>query len=76
MEIHGSLRHNLQLALESSKRLRGHPIHRDTLAFWSELISEARARRAPGDDPDDPEVDRLVIELGTELAEGRAHTNL
>ena len=69
MELHGSVAYNLQLALESSGRLRGHPIHRDTLAFWAALVSEARARSAAGDDPHDPEVDRLVAELEMVLAQ-------
>jgi hypothetical protein len=71
MELHGSLAYNLQLALDSSTRLRGHPVHKDTLAFWSELVSEARARRAAGH-PDDREVERLIAELETALATARA----
>ena len=60
MELHGSLTYNLQLALDSSSRLRGHRIHRDTLTFWTDLIAEARAQRAAAGSPDDPEVDRLI----------------
>lgn len=69
MELHGSLASNLQMAIESSKRLQGHPVHRDTLMFWLELIGEARARRAAGEDPDDPYVERLIAELETAIAE-------
>jgi hypothetical protein len=72
MELHGSLASNLQMAIDSSKRLRGHPVHRDTLAFWSDLIGEARARRAAGADPDDPDVERLIAELETAIADARA----
>ena len=75
MELHGSLSYNLQLALDSSARLRGHPIHRDTVAFWSDLIAEARAQRAAGASPDDPEVDRLIAELETSIAATRADSN-
>ena len=75
MELHGSLASNLQMALESSKRLRGHPVHRDTLAFWSDLIGEARAQRAAGVDPDDPDVERLIAELETAIAETKADTS-
>jgi hypothetical protein len=68
MELHGSLASNLQMAIESSKRLQGHPVHRDTLMFWLELVAEARARRAAGEDPDDPYVERLIAELETAIA--------
>ena len=74
MELHGSLAYNLQMAIESSKRLQGHPVHRDTLLFWNELIGEARARRAAGQDPDDPYVERLIAELETAIAEIQANT--
>jgi hypothetical protein len=72
MELHGSLASNLQMAIDSSKRLRGHPVHRDTLAFWSDLIGEARARRAAGADPDDQDVERLIAELETAIADSKA----
>ena len=75
MELHGTLATNLQMALDSSKRLRGHPVHRDTLAFWSDLIGEARAKRAAGVEPDDPAVERLIAELEAAIAEAKAVTN-
>ena len=75
MEIHGTLAFNLQMALDSSKRLRGHPVHRDTLAFWSELIREARARRAAGVDPDDADVERLIAEVQSAIAEVEAEAS-
>ena len=75
MELHGTLAYNLQLALDSSRRLRGHPVHRDTLAFWSELIGEARASRVAGDPADDTDVDRLIAELETAIAETKADSN-
>ena len=75
MELHGSLALNLQMALDSSNRLRGHPVHQDTLTFWSDLIGEARARRAAGVDPDDTDVERLIADLETGIAEAKANTN-
>jgi hypothetical protein len=75
MELHGTLASNLQMALDSSKRLRGHPVHRDTLAFWSDLTGEARARRAAGEDPDGSDVERLIAELEAAIAEAKAETN-
>ena len=75
MELHGSLTSNLQMALDSSNRLRGHPVHRDTMTFWSDLIREARARRAAGVGPDDPDVEKLIAQLETAIAETSAGTN-
>lgn len=75
MELHGTLAYNLRLALDSSRRLRGHPVHRDTLAFWSDLIGEARASRAAGDAGHDTGIDRLIAELETAIAETKAETN-
>ena len=76
MELHGSAEYNLKLALESSKRLRGHPIHRDTLVFWSEILREARARRAAGHEPSGPELDRLIAELETVVVDAKVESNL
>jgi hypothetical protein len=68
MELRGSIAQNLRAAIESSRRLKGHPIHRDTLKFWSELIAETRTRRASGELLDDPEVDEALAELELVLA--------
>ena len=43
VELHGSLADNLKAAVRSAERLRGHPIHADTMNFWLELLSQARA---------------------------------
>ena len=67
--MHGTLAHNLQLAVDSSRRLRGHPIHKDTLTFWADLIKEARARRAVGDETPDPSIAALIAELETVIAQ-------
>ena len=67
MEIHGSITSNLQAAVVSSRRLKGHPIHRDTLQFWSDLLSEARATRAAAVGSDEPELEQLIAELETVL---------
>jgi len=69
MELHGSIKQNLQLAVDSSRRLNGHPIHKDTLAFWAELIKEARARRAAGEANNDPAADAAIVELELVLAQ-------
>jgi hypothetical protein len=68
MEIHGSIAQNIKAAVASSRRLKGHPIHRDTLKFWSDLIAEVRTRRASGELLDDPEVEEAIAELELVLA--------
>ena len=68
MEIHGSMEANLQAAVESSRRLKGHPIHRDTLSFWSDLIREARARRAAGEHQNSG-IEQAIAELEVVLAQ-------
>jgi hypothetical protein len=72
MEMHGSIARNLRLAVESSRRLRGHPVHRDTLQFWAELIREARAAHAAGHALGDPKVNASIAELEAMLAEHAA----
>ena len=68
MEQHGSIAQQLRAAVESTRRLKGHPINRGTLQLWSEVIHEARARRAAGELFDDTEVARLIAELEVALA--------
>ena len=48
--------------------MKGHPVHRDTLAFWSDLIREARARRSLGEGTHDREVEEAIAELESVLA--------
>jgi hypothetical protein len=69
MELYGSIADNLKAAVESSRRLKGHPIHKDTLQFWSDLIREARARKAAGGALDRSEVDEAISELEVVLVE-------
>ena len=69
MEMHGSIELNLRLAVESSRRLHGHPIHADTLQFWADLIIEARSARAAHEAFYDADVDRYIAELETVLAQ-------
>ena len=66
MELHGTLLNNLASALRSARRLRGHPVHQDTLVHWTELLHHARRELAAGStEPILP----LVLELEKEIAE-------
>ena len=69
MEMHGNIALNLRLAVESSRRLQGHPVHADTLQFWRDLIQEARAHRGAGEAFEDADVDRYIADLETMLAQ-------
>jgi hypothetical protein len=42
MRIEGSIRANLLAALASARRLRGSPVHGDTVGHWRKLVEHAR----------------------------------
>ncbi len=67
MKLHGSIEDNLKAAVRSARRLRGHPVHADTLKHWSDLLHHARRELASGTG-ERPSMEPLVVELETELA--------
>lgn len=69
MEIKGTINENLRLAVRSARRLKGHPISRDIVRFWSDLLREARARRSREQPSDQIELDQLIAELEIVLAD-------
>lgn len=71
MELHGSVQGNLIAAIRSARRLRGHPVHPDTLGHWTDLLHQARRELGAGSSSTDA-IKQLVADLETELAE-RAH---
>jgi riboflavin synthase alpha subunit len=44
MQLHGTVQTNLEAAVRSARRLRGHPVHGDTLAYWTDLLHQARRK--------------------------------
>jgi hypothetical protein len=66
MELHGTLSRNLTSAVQSARRLRGHPVHADTIGHWTDLLRHAR--REISDDTDEALLS-LILELETELAD-------
>jgi hypothetical protein len=66
MEIHGSITNNLTSAVQSARRLRGHPVHADTLDHWRDILDHARQELAKGST--EP-IEALVVELENELAD-------
>ena len=71
MQLHGTIEDNLIAATRSALRLRAHPVHADTLLYWSDLLHEARRELASCSAPRAEVVKRLIGELETELAERR-----
>ena len=69
MKLHGSVEGNLTAAVRSVRRLRGHPVHADTLGYWDELLHHARGERPSGYPRERHVVGRLIIDLETEIAE-------
>lgn len=66
MDFHGTAANNLSSAVRSARRLRGHPVHADTIAYWRALLENARRERSN----ESPErIEKLILELENELAE-------
>jgi hypothetical protein len=69
MELDGSIVENLENAIASARRLRGHPVYKDTLTYWADLLQEARRVRQ---EPSCAQSDALgvaIARLESELAE-------
>ena len=67
MRLHGSIQENLAAAVRSARRLRGHPVHADTLKHWDDLLHHARSELASGTG-ERQLIEPLVVELETEIA--------
>jgi hypothetical protein len=66
MEFHGTLASNLTSAVQSARRLRGHPVHADTVDYWKRLLEHSRRELANGSTD---HIHELVAELECELAD-------
>jgi hypothetical protein len=69
MKLDGSILENLKAAVRSSARLKGHPVHPDTLQFWSELLAAARERKRKQPEGDWAQIDRLIAAMEQDLSE-------
>ena len=69
MELHGSIEANLASAVRSARRLRGHPIHADTLQHWIDLLHQARRNLAADPTGATETFKQLVADLETELVD-------
>ena len=66
MELHGTLAKNLTSAVQSARRLKGHPVHADTLGHWNDLLNRARQELANGST--EP-IQALIVDLENQLAD-------
>ena len=65
MKIEGSIRSNLIAAVASARRLRGRPVHGDTIEYWQRLLEYGRRNSTqPSCEP----VAELISELESELS--------
>ena len=69
MELYGTILNNLVTAVQSARRLRGRPVHDDTLGHWTELLHHAQREVAAGSS--EP-IQALIIELEREIADRTA----
>jgi hypothetical protein len=69
MKLHGTLQQNLSAAVHSAQRLRGRPVHGDTLKYWDELRRHARRQLDSGTLLDRQGLERILIVLDTEMAD-------
>jgi hypothetical protein len=69
MQIEGSIRANLIAAIASARRLRGRPVHGDTIKYWRQLLDYARKVSTQ---PQTEVFGDLMTELETEVTHSKA----
>ena len=69
MQLDGPILDNLERAIASARRLRGHPVYKDTLTYWGELLQEARRIRLDPAFARREQLDAAILALEGELAE-------
>lgn len=67
MQLHGSTEGNLMSAIRSASRLRGHPVHADTLKYWGDLLRHARGELSSSAALPSESLTQLVAELELEI---------
>jgi hypothetical protein len=68
MQLHGSTEGNLIAAVRSASRLRGRPVHADTIQHWADLLDHARRELSTTAALPSQPLQRLVAELEVEMA--------
>lgn len=69
MKLDGSILENLEGALASARRLRGHPVYKDTLRFWGEPLQEARRARHDSPPQQKAAINAAIAKLVVKLAD-------
>ena len=69
MKIYGSIIANLESAVASARRLRGHPVYKETLIYWTDLLHEARRLRQDQSLSQAGDLETAIVKLEIELAE-------
>ncbi|MGY2737005.1 hypothetical protein [Sphingomonas sp. UYP23] len=69
MNLSGSILENVQNAVVSARRLRGHPVYKDTLSYWTELLQEARRARKDLEGFQSQALEAAILNLEGELAD-------
>ena len=70
MKLDGSLTENLVAAVESVRRHRNHPVYRETVKYWSDLLQHARQVKS-GENENLESIDALLVELDLAVQERR-----
>jgi hypothetical protein len=71
MKLHGSTEGNLIAAIRSAGRLRGKPVHADTIRYWADLIRHARQELTAGFLFPSKALEGLVADLEFEVSQRR-----
>lgn len=69
MELHGTIASNLEAALASAERLRGHSVYKETITYWNDLLHQARRARKRGATSNDKRLAELIGRLEMALAD-------
>lgn len=69
MDLAGSILENVENAVTSARRLRGHPVYKDTLAYWADLLREARRARQDLEGLQSRALEAAILNLEGELAD-------
>jgi hypothetical protein len=69
MKLDGTIEDNLRMAIASAERLRSNPVYKDTLAYWHDLLHEARRLRTQLPEAELRTLDPLIVQLELALAE-------
>lgn len=68
MKLDGSVEKNVVSAIRSARRLRGRPVHGDTISHWQRVLEIAQSELDCDSSPDQQPIRQLIIELSAELA--------